>query len=42
MDEALLAALPHLPPCAGIALGLDRLVMLATGAGRIGAVQWRP
>ncbi len=42
MDEALLAALPHLPPCAGIALGLDRLVMLGTGAGRIGAVQWRP
>ncbi len=42
MDEALLAALHHLPPCAGIALGLDRLVMLATGAGRIGAVQWRP
>ena len=42
MDEALLAALHRLPPCAGIALGLDRLLMLATGAGRIGAVQWRP
>ncbi len=42
MDEALLASLHRLPPCAGIALGLDRLVMLATGAGRIGAVQWRP
>ncbi len=42
MDEALLAALHSLPPCAGIALGLDRLVMLATGASRIGAVQWRP
>jgi elongation factor P--(R)-beta-lysine ligase len=40
MDEALLAALDHLPPCAGIALGFDRLVMLATGTLRIGDVQW--
>jgi len=32
MDEALLAALPAMPPTAGIALGFDRLVMYALGA----------
>ena len=41
MDEALLEALRHLPACAGIALGFDRLVMLATGAARIGDVSWQ-
>ncbi len=38
LDEEFLAALPDLPPCSGIALGFDRLVMLASGAGRIDQV----
>jgi lysyl-tRNA synthetase class 2 len=32
VDEQLLAALAHgLPDCSGVALGTDRLLMLATG-----------
>lgn len=43
MDEALLAALAlGMPPSSGIALGFDRLAMLATGADRIGQVLWLP
>ncbi len=43
IDEDFLAALEHgLPDCAGIALGFDRLVMLATGADHIEDVLWMP
>lgn len=42
MDEALLAALPALPPCAGIALGFDRLAMIAAGVSDIREVLVQP
>jgi len=43
VDDDFLAALEHgLPQCSGIALGFDRLVMLATGAARIDDVLWLP
>lgn len=42
IDEDLLAALPLMPPASGIALGLDRLVMLAVGASTISDVIWTP
>ncbi len=40
-DERFLAALAHgMPPASGIALGFDRLAMLAAGADRIEQVTW--
>jgi elongation factor P--(R)-beta-lysine ligase len=42
LDEDFLAALGAMPDASGIALGFDRLVMLATGAPRIDDVLWTP
>jgi lysyl-tRNA synthetase class 2 len=42
LDEDFLAALGRMPPASGIALGFDRLVMLAAGAARIEQVLWAP
>ena len=42
IDEELLEALAMMPPASGVALGLDRLVMLASGATRIDQVLWTP
>ena len=38
IDENFLAALAKMPPCAGVALGIDRLLMLITGAQTIAEV----
>jgi lysyl-tRNA synthetase class 2 len=42
LDEELLAALAAMPEASGVALGFDRLVMLATGAPHIDHVLWTP
>ena len=42
LDEDFLAALAQMPAASGIAMGFDRLVMLATGAPRIDDVIWVP
>ena len=42
IDEDFLQALALMPPASGIAMGFDRLVMLATGAPRIDDVIWTP
>jgi lysyl-tRNA synthetase class 2 len=42
IDPDFLAALAAMPQASGIALGFDRLVMLATGAARIEQVLWAP
>jgi lysyl-tRNA synthetase class 2 len=40
LDEDFLAAVSHMPEASGVALGFDRLVMLASGASRIDQVVW--
>ena len=42
IDEELILALADMPAASGCALGFDRLVMLATGAGHIEQVLWSP
>ena len=42
LDEDFLSALAAMPPASGVALGFDRLVMVATGAPRIDDVLWTP
>lgn len=42
IDEDFLAALAIMPDASGVALGFDRLVMLATGARRVEDVLWTP
>ena len=42
IDEDFLASLAQMPPASGVALGFDRLVMLAAGATRIEQVLWSP
>ena len=42
LDEDFLAALERMPPSAGVAVGVDRVVMLLLGAGSIGEVMAFP
>ncbi|THD62525.1 MAG: EF-P lysine aminoacylase GenX [Bradyrhizobium sp.] len=42
LDEDFLNALAQMPDASGVALGFDRLVMLASGARRIDQVVWTP
>ncbi len=42
LDEDFLLALADMPPASGVALGLDRLVMLALGAEDVADVIWTP
>ncbi|MDB5625332.1 MAG: lysine aminoacylase GenX [Tardiphaga sp.] len=42
LDEDFLAAVAAMPEASGVALGFDRLVMLAAGATRIDQVVWTP
>ncbi len=42
LDADFLAAVAHMPQASGVALGFDRLVMLASGALRVDQVTWTP
>lgn len=42
LDEDFLAALAEMPEASGVALGFDRLVMLATGSRNVQDVLWTP
>jgi lysyl-tRNA synthetase class 2 len=42
LDEDFLATLAQMPPASGVAMGLDRLIMLASGAPSIQHVLWTP
>jgi lysyl-tRNA synthetase class 2 len=42
LDEDFLAAVAQMPQASGVALGFDRLVMLASGAAKIDQVVWTP
>jgi lysyl-tRNA synthetase class 2 len=42
LDESFLDALSSMPPASGVAMGFDRLVMLATSAPNIDSVIWTP
>ena len=42
LDEEFLAAMAQMPEACGVALGFDRLVMLASGATRVNQVVWTP
>jgi len=42
IDDDFIAALAHMPPASGCALGFERLVMLALGATHIDQVLWTP
>ncbi len=42
IDEEFLAALRDMPAASGVAMGFDRLVMLATGARTVDDVIWTP
>jgi len=42
VDDDFISALRMMPPASGVALGLDRLIMLAAGATHIEQVLWAP